>query len=121
MLPASLEALGRLYEAQPPKGECVLVVGGRPPEGPATESLEETLLRLLQGGLRAKDAARQASDLLDVPRNVAYARALELKEQLKTNPGLIHWNRFFRLFAWENQSLSTRKAHGCRPWAGAVV
>ena len=87
VLPASLEALGRLYEAQPPKGECVLVVGGRPPEGPATESLEDTLLRLLQGGLRAKDAARQASDLLDVPRNVAYARALELKEQLKNQSG----------------------------------
>lgn len=87
VLPASLEALGRLYEAQPPKGECVLVVGGRPPEGPATESLEDTLLRLLQGGLRAKDAARQASDLLDVPRNVAYARALELKEQLKNPSG----------------------------------
>ena len=38
-------------------------------------------------GRRKKDAARQASDLLDVPRNAAYARALELKEQLKNQSG----------------------------------
>lgn len=86
VLPASLEELGRLYEAQPPKGECVLVVGG----GLRRARPRKAWRRPCSGcsrRLRAKDAARQASDLLDVPRNVAYARALELKEQLKNQSG----------------------------------
>lgn len=76
---ATLSALAAQYAGQPPKGECVLVVGGMPEAGPAAGDLEETLRRLLGEGLSAKDAAKQASALLDVPRNEAYAKALEMK------------------------------------------
>ena len=40
----------------------MLVVGGRPPEGPATESLEDTLLRLLQAGCGPRTPPARASD-----------------------------------------------------------
>lgn len=77
---STLSGLNARYRDDPPKGECVLLVGGLPAEGPDAASLDAVLKRLLTEGLGAKDAARQASALLDVPRNEAYRRALELKE-----------------------------------------
>ncbi|MEA5059494.1 MAG: 16S rRNA (cytidine(1402)-2'-O)-methyltransferase [Candidatus Pelethousia sp.] len=77
---ASLSELASRYQAEPPKGECVLLIGGLPEGGEGSAAdLDATLSRLLSEGLSAKDAARQASALLDVPRNEAYKRALELK------------------------------------------
>ena len=76
---ATLSELAERYSEEPPKGECVLLVGGMPAEAASGADLDETLSRLLGEGLSAKDAARQASALLDVPRNEAYRRALELK------------------------------------------
>ena len=38
------------------------------------------LKRLLGEGVSAKDAAKQASALLDVPRNEAYKMAMRIKE-----------------------------------------
>ncbi len=76
---STLSALAERYKDEPPKGECVLLVGGLPEEPPGGADLDETLTRLLSEGLSAKDAARQASALLDVPRNEAYRRALEIK------------------------------------------
>lgn len=76
---ATLSGLAAQYKDAPPKGECVLLVGGLPEGGPAAGDLDATLTRLLSEGLSPKDAARQASALLDVPRNEAYGRALKLK------------------------------------------
>ena len=78
---ASLSALAERYQDTPPRGECVLVIGGRQAGAPAPASLEETLRGLIARGLRAKDAAKEASLLLDVPRNQAYKIALELLAQ----------------------------------------
>lgn len=76
---STLSALAERYKDEPPKGECVLLIGGRLEEPAGGADLDETLNRLLSEGLSAKDAARQASALLDVPRNEAYRRALEIK------------------------------------------
>ncbi|HWR20090.1 MAG TPA: 16S rRNA (cytidine(1402)-2'-O)-methyltransferase [Clostridia bacterium] len=77
----TLSSLSARYENEPPKGECVLAVGGAAEAN--TEQtpgrLEEFLTLLLEQGLSAKDAAKQASAVLDVPRNEAYALAVELK------------------------------------------
>ena len=75
---ATLTEIAQRYAEKPPKGETVLVVAGAGEEAPAA-SLEETLKRLLSDGVSAKDAAKQASALLDVPRNEAYRLAMELK------------------------------------------
>ncbi len=76
---STLSALAERYKDEPPKGECVLLIGGCLEEPAGGADLDETLNRLLSEGLSAKDAARQASALLDVPRNEAYRRALEIK------------------------------------------
>lgn len=74
---STLSGLAEAYAGKPPKGETVLVVAGAQEQ--TTGSLEETLSRLLSEGVSAKDAARQASVLLDVSRNDAYRMALELQ------------------------------------------
>ncbi|MEA4970759.1 MAG: 16S rRNA (cytidine(1402)-2'-O)-methyltransferase [Candidatus Pelethousia sp.] len=76
---STLSGLAERYKGEPPKGECVLLIGGLPEEAAGGAGLDEMLSRLLAEGLSAKDAARQASALLDVPRNEAYRRALEIK------------------------------------------
>ena len=76
---STLSGLASRYAEEPPKGECVLLVGGLTEGESGGANLDDTLTRLLSQGLSAKDAAKQASALLDVPRNDAYRRALELK------------------------------------------
>ena len=56
----------------------MLVIAGAGDESSGA-SLEDTLKRLLGEGVSAKDAAKQASALLDVPRNEAYRMAMEIK------------------------------------------
>lgn len=75
-----LSELAARYEQTPPKGECVIALSGEAEDNarPA-ESMDEMLLRLMQGGMSAKDAAKQTALMLDVPKNTAYARATELK------------------------------------------
>ena len=80
----TLEELSAKYAADPPKGECVIVVSGEEAaDGSAKESVEDMLLRLLHSGMSAKDAAKQTALMLDVPRSEAYAKANEIKEKLK--------------------------------------
>ena len=75
--------LAAKYEAAPPKGECVIVLSGKSEANEAPEeSMEEMLLRLMRGGMSAKDAAKQASLMLDVPKSEAYAKANELKQMV---------------------------------------
>ena len=75
---STLAGLAQTYAHKSPKGEVVLVIAGAE-EQSGEASLEETLSRLLSQGVSAKDAAKQASALLDVSRNEAYKMALELQ------------------------------------------
>ena len=79
---ASVAELAKRYENEPPKGECVLVIG--PAEGAGAggedERLDPLLSALLAEGVSVKTAARIASETLDLPKNAAYKRAMELKQ-----------------------------------------
>ena len=75
---STLTGLAQTYAHKPPKGEVVMVIAGAE-EQSGEAGLEETLSRLLSQGVSAKDAAKQASALLDVSRNEAYKMALELQ------------------------------------------
>lgn len=72
------EALAR-YEAQPPRGEFVLVVEGAPIQAPAAPDPEDALERVTQlreEGLSLKDAVKQTAKELGLPRNQLYAQTL---------------------------------------------
>lgn len=72
------QALER-YEAEPPRGEFVLVVAGAVPqqaEPPSLEDALEQVTQLRQTGMSLKDAVRQISKELDLPRNQLYALAV---------------------------------------------
>ncbi len=76
-----LLSLASRYDASPPRGECVLLVGGAPePAAPAEADVQAMLKALLGRGVRAKDAAKEVAALLDVPRNEAYRMAVEIRE-----------------------------------------
>lgn len=77
---STLLGIAELYQDRPPKGEIVLAVGGAGEENDGAD-LESTLRRLLSQGVSARDAAKQASALLDISRNEAYKMALELQEK----------------------------------------
>ncbi len=73
------QALAR-YQAEPPRGEFVLVVAGATPQAPPAASPEEALervARLRETGLGLKEAVRQVAQELDIPRNRLYALAVE--------------------------------------------
>lgn len=67
------------YEANEPRGEFVLVVGGRTQE--KTElTLEEGVALVLQrreGGMKLKEAVRSVADDTGLPRNALYEAALK--------------------------------------------
>ena len=73
-----LRTLHDHYAAHPPKGEIVVLLS--PPEiREASEEELDAALRDALTKLRVRDAAAEVSELLGVPRKVAYARALALK------------------------------------------
>ena len=68
-----------LYEQTPPKGEFVLVVAGAPKEEktlPTQEDAKQMVARLMEEGLSRKDAVKQTSQALNLPKNVVYDAAL---------------------------------------------
>ena len=72
------------YEANPPKGEFVLVVQGESapqPEAPGLEQGLERVADLREEGLSLRDAARQAARELGLSRNALYQAALKEPEQ----------------------------------------
>lgn len=77
----SLSRLASRYNETPPRGECVLIVAGRT-EQAACADPRELIRSLLEKGVSAKDAAKQAAALADLPRNEAYAIALEIISNL---------------------------------------
>ena len=72
-----------MYEATPPKGEFVLVVAGAPEvlkEEKTPEDAAAMVLRLMEEGLSRKDAIKQTAQVLDLPKNVVYAAALQMED-----------------------------------------
>jgi 16S rRNA (cytidine1402-2'-O)-methyltransferase len=77
------EALAR-FEAEPPKGECVLIVQGRPHEELEAEargawlalSLEEHMAYYQDQGLTQKEAMKQVAKDRDVPKREIYQALL---------------------------------------------
>ena len=70
------------YNAQPPKGEFVLVVAGAKPEEKvaATEADAASRVKaLMDEGLSRKDAVKQAAKELNLPKNVVYDAALNME------------------------------------------
>lgn len=81
----TLSSLAEQFEAEPPKGECVIAVfcgAGTEEADPEADalSLDRVLTEALASGLRVKEAAALAAEKLNVPKKDAYARALALKE-----------------------------------------
>ena len=74
------EVLGAL--PQEVKGECVLLFSIPPKavEAPTEQELDGLLLQLMEH-MTLKDAAREASEALKLPKKQVYARALELKNE----------------------------------------
>ena len=70
-----------LYEAQPPKGEFVVVVAGAPEAEKQASSEEDAashVATLMENGMSRKDAIKQTAKDLDLPKNVVYDAALHL-------------------------------------------
>ena len=68
-----------LYQAQPPKGEFVLVVAGAVPEEKSAATPEDAARRvaeLMEKGVSHKDAVKQTAAELDLPKNVVYDASL---------------------------------------------
>ena len=73
-----------LYTQQPPKGEFVLVVAGRPPEDkqpPAEDDAAVRVAQLLAQGLSRKDAVKQTAKELNLPKNVVYDISLRYSQE----------------------------------------
>lgn len=82
----TLSELEAAAGADPPRGECVILVAGA--SGPETVSEEDTdtLLRLLlAGGMSVRDASREAAEQLGLPRKALYSRAMELAQAAETD------------------------------------
>ena len=72
------------FEAQPPKGEFVLVVGGAEPiaeESPNPDEALSQVAALRQQGVSLKDAVRQVADRLGLKKNSLYSMALEEEKE----------------------------------------
>ncbi|MEG1547364.1 MAG: 16S rRNA (cytidine(1402)-2'-O)-methyltransferase [Clostridia bacterium] len=76
----TLNSIYDAYKDTPPRGECVLVVGGAAQKQADEAQLDVMLTGLIAKGLSAKDAAKQAAAILDLPRNAAYTRVMELRD-----------------------------------------
>ena len=70
-----------MYNQQPPRGEFVLVIAGAEEEEKKTATAEDAascVARLMEEGMSRKDAIKQASILLGLPKNAVYDAALNL-------------------------------------------
>ena len=74
-LPSGLLAY---YDANPPKGEIVLLVGP-PPESIASEEDADAMLRNALRTMKASQAAAQVAKATGMDRKALYARAMELR------------------------------------------
>ncbi|HKK22869.1 MAG TPA: 16S rRNA (cytidine(1402)-2'-O)-methyltransferase [Pseudohaliea sp.] len=77
---APLSELAENAAAEPPRGECVLVVGP-PPSDEATEADLDAILGAALERDSVRDAAAAVAEATGLPRRKVYARALELVKQ----------------------------------------
>lgn len=74
------DGLMAFYDANPPKGEIVLLVG--PPEAHAPSDADaDTMLREAMATMKASQAAAQVSKATGLDRKTLYARAMEMKSE----------------------------------------
>ena len=74
------DGLMAYYDAHPPKGEIVLLVG--PPEEHAPSDADaDTMLREAMQTMKASQAAAQVSKATGLDRKTLYARAMEMKSE----------------------------------------
>ncbi|MBX7457337.1 16S rRNA (cytidine(1402)-2'-O)-methyltransferase [Qipengyuania sp. 1NDH17] len=74
------DGLMAYYDANPPKGEIVLLVG--PPETHAPSDADaDTMLREAMATMKASQAAAQVSKATGLDRKTLYARAMEMKSE----------------------------------------
>ena len=80
----TVSELRAYYEGHPPRGEIVLMLGGRTVEQIDDELVRERLRDLRKGGISARDAAALVSRELGVPRNHVYrlAQASDTGEEI---------------------------------------
>ncbi len=75
----TLAGAAELYEETAPRGEYVLIVAGAEknvdPLDP--EEAYDYAMQLVAGGMRARDASRQASEKTGVPKNLIYKKLIE--------------------------------------------
>jgi 16S rRNA (cytidine1402-2'-O)-methyltransferase len=86
---APLGELAARYAETPPRGECVIVVGGAPAgEGGAHDpiDIEGELRKLLASGLGPKDAAARLVVVTGKPRRQLYQLALSLQRERGREP-----------------------------------
>ena len=82
VLRTTLGAAIEKYTENPPKGEFVLVVAGapeQPKEVPTTLDAGARVKQLMEAGLSRKDAIKQTSQELKLPKNVVYDAALNIE------------------------------------------
>ncbi|WP_114228782.1 MULTISPECIES: 16S rRNA (cytidine(1402)-2'-O)-methyltransferase [Sphingomonas] len=77
-LTGTLGELVARVEAQPPRGEIVIVIGPPADRAPASEDELDAALRAALAQASPSRAAAEVAQALGVPRKRAYARALEL-------------------------------------------
>ena len=74
------DGLMAYYDANPPKGEIVLLVG--PPEAHAPSDADaDSMLREAMATMKASQAAAQVSKATGLDRKTLYARAMEMKSE----------------------------------------
>jgi 16S rRNA (cytidine1402-2'-O)-methyltransferase len=71
------------FTQTPARGECVIVLGGAPPQPEAEPDADALLTQALDEGLSPKDAARRIADSTGLAKNALYRRALELRVQVE--------------------------------------
>jgi 16S rRNA (cytidine1402-2'-O)-methyltransferase len=69
------------FQETPPRGECVIVVGGASPQPEEAPNPDALLLKALADGSSPKGAARSVSVATGLAKNALYQRVLELRDQ----------------------------------------
>ena len=66
------------YRDDAPKGECVLVLAGKPYEEVSGADIDARIRELLDRGMSAKDAAKQVAQETGASKNDVYRKAIEI-------------------------------------------
>lgn len=83
-----LSELAEKYSNEPPKGECVIVLGGASSEKDIDNAkLHNFISALLTDGVSVKKIAKLAADIFNIAKNDAYRLACEQKEKAREQKG----------------------------------